>query len=80
MITTLDDTSIIVPNSGYLGASFEPEFSEGQMRLHLNVGVATGSDCDKVQEVLMKVANEHPKVMRSSPAPKVFFENFGDSS
>lgn len=80
MITTLDDTSIIVPNSQFISEQvLNQSFSGDKMRLHLKVGVAYGSDCDLVQEVLSKVAKEHPKVI-NSPAPKVFFTDFGESS
>ncbi len=47
------------------------------------VGVAYGSDVDKVTEVLMSVARVHPLVMldgkKVSP-PKMLFTGFGESS
>ncbi|MDX7019438.1 mechanosensitive ion channel, partial [Klebsiella aerogenes] len=37
------------------------------------------SDLDKVKEVLLKAAADHPKVMHD-PAPAVFFTTFGPST
>jgi small-conductance mechanosensitive channel len=48
-------------------------------RIRIRVGVAYGSDIDKVQAVLMDVAESHPDVCKS-PAPRVRFRSFGDSS
>jgi small-conductance mechanosensitive channel len=52
---------------------------EHQYRIRSNVGVAYGSDIDKVMEVLLGVARNHEKVL-SEPEPRVRFRNFGDSS
>ena len=41
--------------------------------------MAYGSDIDKVMEVLVGVATEHPKI-HSNPEPRARFRNFGDSS
>ena len=45
----------------------------------ISLGVAYGSDLDKVKEVLLQAAKEHPKVMHD-PAPAVFFTTFGAST
>jgi small-conductance mechanosensitive channel len=47
------------------------------------VGVAYGSDVEKVREVLLQAAREHPLVMADSSRvsqPRVLFRGFGDSS
>ena len=41
--------------------------------------MAYGSDIDKVMEVLVGVATEHPKVY-SDPEPRARFRTFGESS
>ena len=55
----------------------------GAVTMAIAVGVAYCSDVDKVTEVLMSVAREHPLVMldgkRVSP-PKELFTGFGESS
>ena len=48
-------------------------------RIRVPVGVAYGSDVDKVIEVLENVATDHDEVCKV-PAPRVRFRQFGDSS
>lgn len=80
LIHTRDDVAIIVPNSQFISEQVVNEsFSGEKMRLHIPVGVAYGSDTGKVKEILLKVAEGHPKVI-SHPAPTVNFNDFGDSS
>ncbi len=49
------------------------------MRIRLPLGVAYGSDLEKLRRVLLEVAAENPKVLQT-PAPSVFFQGFGESS
>jgi small-conductance mechanosensitive channel len=51
-------------------------------RARIPVGVAYGSDTQKVKAILETVANEHPSIVLdgSSPKPKVLFRGFGESS
>jgi len=51
-------------------------------RVRIPVGVAYGSDTDQVREILLKVAEDHPRVVHDSmsPRPRVLFRAFGDSS
>jgi MscS family membrane protein len=48
-------------------------------RIRVKVGVAYGSDIDKVHQVLFDVAQNHPNVC-TTPEPRVRFRAFGDSS
>jgi small-conductance mechanosensitive channel len=43
------------------------------------VGVAYGSDVNKVKDILLKVATTHPKISKQ-PEPFVRFTDFGDSA
>ena len=45
----------------------------------IRLGVAYGSDLDKVKAVLLQAATSHPKVMHD-PEPSVFFTTFGAST
>ncbi|MEE6207347.1 MAG: hypothetical protein VZR95_04765 [Alphaproteobacteria bacterium] len=45
----------------------------------VNVGVAYGSDVEKVREILLECAAKHPTVLKN-PAPMVLFKDFGSSS
>ena len=80
IIHTRDDVAIIVPNSQFISEQVVNEsFSGTKVRLHIKVGVAYGSDIEKVREVLLRVADAHSAVLKS-PESVVFFEDFGDSS
>ncbi|MDY7038659.1 MAG: mechanosensitive ion channel [Thermodesulfobacteriota bacterium] len=48
-------------------------------RLVLSIGVAYGSDIEKVSEILMQIACEDPDIMKD-PAPSVVFMQHGESS
>jgi small-conductance mechanosensitive channel len=80
VIETRDDVAIIVPNSLFIAEQvINDSFSGHKIRRTLKVGVAYGSDIEKVTNILMKIANEHEQILEDS-GPKVFFMNFGDSS
>ena len=80
-ILTRDDVEITVPN-GIIGNGKIINEAGGpseKHRIRVAVGVAYGSDIDHVIETLEKVAADHGDVLRS-PAPRVRFRAFGDSS
>jgi small-conductance mechanosensitive channel len=79
-VVTNDNIAIIVPNSDFISHAVT-NWSHGdpRVRIRLPIGVAYGTDTEKLQRVLLEVAKEHPKVLRE-PAPDVFFLGFGDSS
>ena len=80
-IQTRDDVEITIPNSVMGNAKITNEAGGPQehYRIRIKVGVAYGSDVDKVHAVLEDVAASHPEVIQS-PAPRVRFRAFGDSS
>jgi len=51
-------------------------------RLQVRVGVAYGSNTEKVREILETIGREHPDVISDgrAPAPSALFMGFGDSS
>jgi len=56
-------------------------YPDRRYRLHLEVGVAYGSDLAAVRRILNDVAQAHPDVLSSENSqPEVFFDGFGDSS
>jgi len=80
IIQTRDDVAIIVPNSKFVSEEvINDSFSGNRIRQHVRVGVAYGSDIEKVRSLLLCVALGHPKVLKQ-PDPTVVFENFGESS
>ncbi len=80
MIRTLNNISIIVPNTKFVENDVV-NFSHGDptFRLDIDVGVSYSSNLDTVLKALNEVAEEHPKVM-DIPQHKVHLTNFGDSS
>jgi len=80
IIETRDDVAIIVPNSQFIAEQvINDSFSGHKIRKTLKVGVAYGSDVEKVTQILMKIANEHKEVLKD-PDSKVLFMDFGNSS
>ena len=79
-IRTFSNSSVILPNSQLISETVTNwTLHDRAARLDISVGVAYGSDVEKVKEVLLEVAKEHPQI-RAIPHPKVYFLNFGDSS
>jgi len=80
-LLTRDDVEITVPNSimGNTKITNEAGGRHEKFRIRVKVGVAYGSDIDKVQSVLSDVATDFPDVCKI-PKPRVRFRAFGDSS
>jgi small-conductance mechanosensitive channel len=80
ILQTRDDISIIVPNSKLISEEvINDSYSGQQIRQHVKVGVAYGSDVEKVKTVLLNSVKSHPLVLQE-PTPRAIFENFGESS
>jgi small-conductance mechanosensitive channel len=80
-LLTRDDVEITVPNSimGNAKITNEAGGPHESYRIRVKVGVAYGSDIDKVHRVLLDVADKQPEVLKS-PKPRVRFRSFGESS
>jgi potassium-dependent mechanosensitive channel len=79
-ITDFDRKEVIIPNKAFVTERLiNWSLSDTVTRVVIKLGVAYGSDLDKVKEVLLKAAKEHPKVMHD-PEPSVFFTTFGAST
>lgn len=79
-ITDFDRKEVIIPNKAFVTERLiNWSLSDTVTRVVIRLGVAYGSDLDKVKEVLLQAAHEHPKVMQE-PAPSVFFTTFGAST
>lgn len=80
VIRTLDQVSIIVPNSRFLESEVINWSHDNPVsRLRLKIGVAYGSDLQVVQSALLKAAQNHTDVLKLPP-PRVVFSGFGDNS
>lgn len=79
-ITDFDRKEVIIPNKAFVTERLiNWSLSDTVTRVVIRLGVAYGSDLDKVKAVLLKAAHDHPKVMQE-PAPAVFFTTFGAST
>lgn len=79
-LTTFQRASVIIPNSEFISTSvINWTHKDTYGRIEIAVGVAYGSDVEKVREVLLDCARHHEKVL-TSPEPQVLFMNFGNSS
>jgi small-conductance mechanosensitive channel len=79
-IETFDNAAVIVPNSNMVSSEVTNWHHHTKIgRAILAVGVAYGSDVEKVREILSKVVEENPEVLRR-PEPRIYFMNFGASS
>jgi len=79
-IQTFDRTTLIVPNSELISSTVTNYTHNDLMgRLIVPIGVAYGTDPRKVERILGEIARSSPYARRT-PAPQVFFMNFGDNS
>lgn len=79
-VVTNDNISIIIPNSKFVTDNITNwSHTDPRVRFHLPIGVACGSDVEKVKELLLEVGRENADVLTDPPA-KVWFRSFGDSS
>src|SRR6266567_4808242 len=80
VIVTNDNIAIIVPNSKFIDSPVTNwQYGDPSVRFRLPVGVAYGSDVNKVREALIAAAREHSATLED-PAPDAFLEKFGDST
>jgi small-conductance mechanosensitive channel len=79
-IQTVDNISIIVPNSEFVSSNVI-NYSHGdpKIRINIDVGVSYNSDLDLVLRTLKEVAKAEPEVL-NKPEPDVLLRNFGDSA
>ncbi len=80
-LETRDDIQITIPNASIANAKIINETGGKweKERIRIKVGVAYGSDVDRVCEVLKGVAVGHDHIC-PSPSPRVRMRAFGDSS
>ncbi|MCW2474735.1 MULTISPECIES: mechanosensitive channel MscK [unclassified Symbiopectobacterium] len=79
-ITDFDRKEVIIPNKAFVTERLiNWSLSDTITRVLIKIGVAYGSDLDKVKAVLLQAAHENSRVM-IDPEPQVFFLAFGASS
>jgi potassium efflux system protein len=79
-ITDWDRKELIIPNKEFItGQVINWSLTDQVLRIVIPVGIAYGSDTEKAEKVLYRVADKDPIVMKDPP-PRVLFLGFGDSS
>lgn len=79
-VRTNDNVVIIIPNSEFINNRVTNwTANDRQVRFNIPLGVSYGSDPERVREVLLEVAGNHPDVLKD-PEPEILFAGFGDSS
>jgi small conductance mechanosensitive channel len=78
-IKTPDNKVMIVPNNTVWNGIITNITGSAQRRVDLTFGVSYSDDLDKVQEILERVVQNHPKVLKD-PAPLIKVHELADSS
>jgi len=79
-LTTSDGAEVIIPNGDMISHHvINWTLSNNNRRIEIIVGVAYGSDIDKVKQMLKNMLCNRDDIM-TDPAPSVFLHNLNDSS
>ena len=79
-LETWQRASVIIPNAEIISTSVTNLTHRDQYgRVEIGVGVAYGSDVEKVRKILLDIAEKNERVS-DDPAPTVVFRDFGASS
>ncbi|HSJ66774.1 MAG TPA: mechanosensitive ion channel domain-containing protein [Anditalea sp.] len=74
-----DGSEVIIPNGDLLSQHLiNWTLTDKNRRVELFIGVAYGSDADKVKEILLQVMDR--ETILKVPAPAVYLQNFADSA
>ncbi len=79
-VRTFDGAEVVVPNGNLISNEVVNwTLSDQRRRQEILIGVAYGTDLNKVLEILEKVVSENENVLKN-PKPFIIFTGFGDSS
>ncbi len=78
-LNTLDGKRVILPNGALANGDIVNFTAEDIRRVDLTFGIGYGDTIEKAREVMIGIANTHPKVL-SDPAPFVGLLTLNDSS
>src|SRR5689334_7997646 len=80
VIVTNDNIAMIVPNSKFIDSPVTNwTYGDPRVRFRVPVGVAYGSDVNKVRDALIAAGRSNSHVL-TEPGPSVFLKEFGESS
>jgi len=79
-VRTYDGAEVVVPNASFISNQFiNWTLSDRNRRIRLPIGVAYGTDPERVIDLLVGAAKGIAAI-REHPAPEAFFMGFGDSA
>ena len=79
-ITLWDRSEMIVPNKEFITTKLVNwTLSDSKRRIEVPVRIAHGADLERVKDVLVEVARQHPSVL-DEPAPLALVLGFGDDA
>jgi small-conductance mechanosensitive channel len=79
-VVTRDDKILIIPNHLFMSeVIYNYTQNHSKTRESISVGVAYGSDTEKVRDLLIECASNQRGILKS-PEPMVLFSDFGQSS
>lgn len=80
LVETLDGKEVMVPNENFItGNVINWTYSNSKGRVEISIGVSYDSNLEKVQELMLEAALEHPRCMQD-PQPDCYLREFADSS
>lgn len=81
LVQTYSNASFIIPNSEFISNRvINWSHKDPYIKRDVKLGVAYGSDTQKVRSVLLEAADAVPEILNFPMAPSVSFIDFGDSS
>ena len=79
-LTTVDNVKIIVPNSVVSSETLTNASDQKIRRVDINVSVSYDSDIQKVKDILLDIANNHPDVLQEPAVPMARISAHGDNA
>jgi small conductance mechanosensitive channel len=79
IMLTPSNKRVIIPNGAMSNGSVTNFSAEGTLRVDLTIGIAYESDVPKAKELLLKMMQENPQVLKD-PEPMVAVSELADSS
>jgi potassium-dependent mechanosensitive channel len=79
-VRSFDRKELIIPNKSFVTQNIlNWGLTDSTLRITVKVGVAYGTSTKLVEKVLLKIANDHPDILKD-PSPGAYFVGFGDST
>lgn len=78
-LITADNRRVILPNGPLIGNNIINSTAEPIRRVDISVGISYKDSIDKAEQILLGIAAQHPKVIKTPP-PYVGVIRFGESS